>query len=98
MLYTVNASPTSSRSLETLLRVAAKGDPILLLEDGVHAARAGAATEELAPRGARRAPRLRARPRPGGARRHRAVVEGIRIIGYDGFVELVEQHTVVPWV
>lgn len=26
------------------------------------------------------------------------VIEGIRLIGYDGFVELVEQHHVVTWV
>jgi tRNA 2-thiouridine synthesizing protein B len=97
MLYTVNASPTSSRSLESLLRFAAKGDPILLLEDGVHAARAGAGTEELT--GAALAahpvyalsPDLRARA-------IEQVIEGIRVIGYDGFVELVEHHTVVPWV
>ncbi len=25
------------------------------------------------------------------------VIAGIRVIGYDGFVELVEQHIVVPW-
>jgi hypothetical protein len=25
------------------------------------------------------------------------LVEGIQIVDYDGFVELVEQHHVVPW-
>ena len=25
------------------------------------------------------------------------LVEGVQVIGYDGFVELVEQHDVVPW-
>jgi tRNA 2-thiouridine synthesizing protein B len=97
MLYTVNASPTSSRALESLLRVAAKGDPILLLEDGVHAARAGAATAEIA-RAALAAHPVYALGPDLAARAVTAVVEGIRIIGYDGFVELVEQHTVVPWV
>lgn len=97
MLYTVNASPTSSWSLESLLRVAAKGDPILLLEDGVHAARAGSSTEPLA------AAALAAHPvyALGPDLKARAigkVVAGITVIGYDGFVELVEQHTVVPWV
>jgi sulfur relay protein TusB/DsrH len=25
------------------------------------------------------------------------VIDGIRVIGFDGFVELVEQHDVAPW-
>jgi len=97
MLYTVNASPTSSRSLETLLRIAAAGDPILLLEDGVHAARAGAATERLA-REALAAHPVYALGPDLRARAINMIVEGINVIGYDGFVELVEKHTVVPWV
>ncbi len=97
MLYTVNASPTSSRSFESLLRVAAKDDPILLLEDGVHAARAGAGTEKLAAAALARHPVYALGPDL-KARAIERVIEGIRIIGYDGFVELVEQHTVVPWV
>jgi len=96
MLYTVNASPTSSRSLETLLRIATKGNPILLLEDGVHAARAGAATESRA-REALAAHPVYALGPDLKARAVDKVIEGIRIIGYDGFVELVEMHTVVPW-
>lgn len=97
MLYTVNASPTSSRALETLLRVAAKGDPILLLEDGVHAARAGAATEALL-REALAAHPVYAIGPDLAARAVTKVVEGVTVIGYDGFVELVEKHPVVPWV
>lgn len=96
MLYTVNASPTSSRSLEALLRIAAKGDPILLLEDGVHAARADAATEGLAREALAGHPVYALGPDL-KARAVDKVIEGIRIIGYDGFVELVEMHTVVPW-
>jgi tRNA 2-thiouridine synthesizing protein B len=97
MLYTVNASPTSSRSLESLLRIAAKGDPILLLEDGVHAARADAATRQLAAAALAAHPVYALAPDL-KARAIARVVDGIRVIGYDGFVELVEQHTVVPWV
>ena len=26
-----------------------------------------------------------------------ALIDGIQVIDYDGFVELVEQHHVVPW-
>ena len=97
MLYTVNASPTSSHSLESLLRIAAPGDPVLLLEDGVHAARAGAATEKLAAAVLAAHPVYALAPDL-AARAIGKVIDGIRVIGYDGFVELVEKHTVVPWV
>ncbi len=97
MLYTVNASPTSSRALESLLRVAARGDPILLIEDGVHAARAGAATEALAREALAAHPVFALGPDL-AARAVSRVIEGVDVIGYDGFVELVERHTVVPWI
>ncbi len=77
--------------------MAAKGDPILLLEDGVHAARAGAATEKLAAAALAAHPVYALGPDL-AARAIEKVVEGVHIIGYDGFVELVEKHTVVPWV
>ena len=31
------------------------------------------------------------------ARGIKTVIDGIDVIGYDGFVELVEQHDVAPW-
>jgi tRNA 2-thiouridine synthesizing protein B len=97
MLYTVSASPTASGSLASLLRVAAKGDPILLLEDGVHAARAGAATERLL-REALAAHPVYALGPDLAARAVTKLVEGVTVVDYDGFVELVERHPVVPWV
>ena len=44
MLHTVNKPPIKSNALRSALRVAAEKDPILLMEDGVLAARPGAAT------------------------------------------------------
>jgi tRNA 2-thiouridine synthesizing protein B len=96
MLHTVNKSPLESRALECALRVAAPGDPVLLLEDGVHAARAGAASEPLVRRALSAHPVYALEP----DLRARAIatpIEGIRVIGYDGFVALVEDHVVVPW-
>ena len=31
------------------------------------------------------------------ARGVKKIISGIQVIGYDGFVELVEEHEVVPW-
>src|SRR3989344_4594292 len=47
MLHTVNKSPFQNSALENCLRVAQKGDVILLLEDGVYAASAGTARSSL---------------------------------------------------
>lgn len=96
MLHTVNKSPLGSGSLESALRVAAADSPLLLLEDGVYAARLGTRSEALVVSALRSRPIYALEPDL-QARGIKRVIEGIRVIGYDGFVELVEQHPVVPW-
>ncbi len=96
MLHTVNKSPTGSGSLESALRVAAPGSPILLLEDGVYAARPGTRAQGLLASALAGHPVYALGPDL-EARGIRQAIPGIRVIGYDGFVELVEQHAVVPW-
>jgi len=97
MLHTVNKSPTSSGSLWSALRVAAPGSPILLLEDGVYAARPGSRSEERVLSVLRSHPLYALAPDL-QARGIDRLIPGIRVIGYEGFVELVEQHPVVPWI
>jgi tRNA 2-thiouridine synthesizing protein B len=96
MLYTVNKSPTSSTNLASLLRIAPAGAPILLYEDGVYAALASAVCASLLREALAQHPvyALGADLKARGIVRP---VDGVRVIGYDGFVELVEQHDVVPW-
>ena len=96
MLYTINKSPLSSTNLASLLRIAPAGEPILLYEDGVYAALAGAASEGML-RQALAQHAVYALGADLQARGIVRVVDGVRVIGYDGFVELVEQHDVVPW-
>lgn len=96
MLHTVNKSPTSSSALESALRIARPGDPILLIEDGVHAARRGAISEALIARALTAHPVYALEPDI-RARGIAGIVDGIRRIGYVGFVDLVEQHAVVSW-
>jgi tRNA 2-thiouridine synthesizing protein B len=97
MLHAVNKSPLESNALRAALRIAAPGDPLLLLEDGVHAARPGARSEALMADALAGHPVYAIEPDL-RARAIGRVIEGIRVIGYDGFVELVEQHQVVTWV
>jgi tRNA 2-thiouridine synthesizing protein B len=96
MLYTINKSPLMFANLKSVLRIAPKGDPILLYEDGVYAAASGAASESLVTEAIENHPvyALKADVEARGLAR---LAEGIQVIDYDGFVELVEQHHVVPW-
>jgi tRNA 2-thiouridine synthesizing protein B len=96
MLYIVNKSPLSTLNLESVLRIAPHGAPILLYEDGVYAAAAGARSAAQVITAQTDHP-LYALDADLEARGIARVIEGIRVIDYDGFVELVEQHDVAPW-
>jgi len=93
MLHTVNKSPFERTSLATCLRYAREGDAILLYEDGVYAARkAQATTTDVAAAAARfrlfvLGPDLEAR----GVRPDQ-VIDGIGIVDYGGFVDLVAEN------
>jgi tRNA 2-thiouridine synthesizing protein B len=96
MLYTINKSPLMFGNLKSALRVAPADEPILLYEDGVYAAAAGAASADLAQQALAQHP-VYALQADLEARGLTSLVEGIQVINYDGFVELVEQHHVIPW-
>ena len=96
MLYTVNKSPLMFGNLESVLRIAPADAPILLYEDGVYAAVKGAASADLIKQALEQHPvyALRADLE---ARGLASLADGIQVIDYKGFVELIEQHHVVPW-
>jgi tRNA 2-thiouridine synthesizing protein B len=96
MLFLVNKAPLSNNSLESALRIAPPGAPILLYEDGVYAALAGARSETMVAR-ALCSHAVYALGADLEARGLRQTIPGVQIIGYDGFVELVEQQDVAPW-
>jgi tRNA 2-thiouridine synthesizing protein B len=96
MLYTINKSPLMFGNLNSALRIAPIDEPILLYEDGVYAAVAGAASEHTIRQALEQHP-VYALQADLEARGLTSLVEGIQVIDYDGFVELIEQHHVVPW-
>jgi len=96
MLYTVSKSPLMSGNLRSALGIAPAGEPILLYEDGVYAAASGAASEELIRQALEQHP-VYALQADLAARGITRLVDGVQVIDYDGFVELVEQHDVAPW-
>lgn len=92
MLHIINKSPFEKTSLASCLRAATKGGALLLIEDGVYAAVKNSAVESSL-RGAMAGmpvyalqPDIEAR---GLADR---VMDGVKLVGYDGFVDLVAEH------
>jgi tRNA 2-thiouridine synthesizing protein B len=99
MLHTVNKSPFEKNSLDSCLRLAKKGSPILLVEDAVYAATKGTSLEGKIRRAAEEfklyalGPDLKARGLD-----ESAVVEGIKVVDYGGFVDLAaENDKVQAW-
>ena len=92
MLHIVNKSPLERSTLDSCLAAAQPGAAVLLIEDGVYAATRGnsAAAKLRAALGNLEihvlAPDLEAR---GMAQ---SLVEGVKLVDYAGFVELVAQH------
>ena len=96
MLYMVNKSPLMFGNLKSALRIAPDGEPILLYEDGVYAAVEGAASKDTIRQALERHP-VYALKADLEARGLTGLIDDIQVIDYDGFVELVEQHHVAPW-
>jgi len=97
MLYTVNKSPLTTQNLETCLAIAPEGEPILLYEDGVYGVMDGGRLSTRIKEALERHP-IYALEADLEARGIQRIVEGIQVIDYDGFVGLVEEHNVVPWI
>ncbi len=91
MLNIINKSPLDRGSLDSCLQ-AAEGGAILLIEDGVYAATKGSAGEAKLKSAAGKfkvyalAPDMEAR---GIADR---VMDGVTMVDYGGFVDLVAEH------
>ena len=96
MLHTVNKSPFERSSLASCLRLAKKGSTILLIEDGVYAALQGtSASNRVAEKCSEFSfhalgPDLEARGLAG-----KPLIEGVTLVDYGGFVDLVEKHDAV---
>jgi len=68
----------------------------LLYEDGVYAATPGSKSAPIIEAALVDRP-IYALDADLEARGVTEVIAGVQVIGYDGFVELVEQHDVAPW-
>lgn len=97
MLFTVNKSPFTTDNLKSCLRFAGKNAPVLLYEDGVYGAQAGTALEGLV-KGALKARAVYALKEDLAARGIDKLIDGVQVVDYAGFVDLVAEHNVCPWI
>ena len=93
LLHTVNKSPFESNTFDTCLSLAKDGSTILLIEDGVYGATKGTAVEDMV-KGAMSDKKVYALKSDLMARaiKDDRVIDGIEIVDYAGFVDLVEAN------
>lgn len=97
MLHTVNKSPFTNGTLESCLRFCQPGDALLLLEDGVLAASAGTAKSNLVAKAMENGHEVYAISADIKARGLHNLIEGVKVVGYDVFVDLVEKNKIHSW-
>ena len=93
ILHTVNKSPFEKDSLDACIAHALDGSAVLLIEDGVYAAAGGTAAESRV-RDAMRCLSFYALASDWKARgfAEAELIDGIELVDYGGFVDLVTGH------
>ena len=98
MLHTVNKSPTERNSLESCLAHVRKGSAILLIEDGVYAAAKGTAVAKQVEAVMKTVPVYALQPDIEARGMTGRVLDGVKLVDYGGFVDLVAEHpSVQAW-
>jgi len=98
MLHIVNKSPFERNALESCLRFGRNGSAVLLIEDGVYAVTRGNAAEPKIRQAMSQMKMYALQPDLEARGMQDAVIEGVKLVDYGGFVELVAEHsTVQSW-
>ncbi len=98
MLHIVNKSPFDKNSLESCLSCAQDGSAILLYEDGVYAVLKGSAVAEKLQSAMSNITVYALEPDVKARGIADKVLDGIKLVDYDGFVDLTcEKETVNSW-
>lgn len=95
MLHTVNKSPFEHRALESCLRYALQGSAVLLIEDGVYAAASDTAVSKQVQDAMQRLSICALKPDVEARGMQNRVMDGVRLVDYEGFVDLVVEHSAV---
>ena len=94
-LHTVNKSPFDNGTLQTCLKFARQGSAVLLIEDGVYAAARDTTVSKQVQEAMKRTPIYALRPDVEARGMQSRVMDGVRLVDYEGFVDLVTQHNAV---
>ena len=98
MLHTVNKSPFDRNSLESCIKHAKKGAAILLIEDGIYGALKGTAVSKKVEEALKKVSIYALYPDIEARGMQDRALDGIKLIDYSGFVDLVAEHnTVQSW-
>ena len=95
MLHTVNKSPFEHQALETCLRFARQGSAVLLIEDGVYAAARGTAVSKQVQEALKTVSVYALKSDVEARGMQNRVMDGVRLVDYGGFVDLVVEHDAV---
>jgi tRNA 2-thiouridine synthesizing protein B len=92
MLHIVNKSPFEKTALANCLARASKGSALLLIEDGVYGATRGNAAEAAIKGAIGRVDVYALGPDLEARGMKDRVIEGVKVVDYGGFVDLVAEH------
>jgi tRNA 2-thiouridine synthesizing protein B len=95
MLHTVNKSPFENKALESCLKFARKGSAVLLIEDGVYAAARNTAVSRQVEEAMKDVAIYALAPDVAARGMQNRVMDGVRLVDYGGFVDLVVEHNAV---
>jgi tRNA 2-thiouridine synthesizing protein B len=95
MLHTVNKSPFDHNAFETCLRFARKGAAVLLIEDGVYAAARDTAVSKRVQEALKNVAIYALQADVEARGMQNRVMDGVRLVDYGGFVDLVVEHNAV---
>lgn len=95
MLHIVNKSPFERNALDSCLRFGRDGSAVLLIEDGVYAVTRGNIAEPKIKAALGQMKIYALRPDLEARGMQDAVMEGVQLVDYGGFVDLVTGHTAV---
>ena len=95
MLHIVNKSPFENTAFESCLRIAQPGNALLLIEDAVYAATRGNALESRIANAASGLDVYALMPDLEARGMRDAAIEGVRLVDYGEFVDLVATHECV---
>ncbi len=92
MLHIVNKSPSQTGSLASCLRMALPGQAVLLIEDGIYGATAGSSSEAAVRAAAGKVKFYALKPDLEARGMTARALEGVTLVDYGGFVDLVAEH------